>query len=113
MAVIEKIHIVATHGVLGGKPRIDGTRIAVEHIAIAYNSGLSIDEIVESYQGITHADVFAALAYYHDHKEEMDAKMEHDEKEYKKLYQENIKQTSDLRKQLKERGKKTGIIRAD
>jgi uncharacterized protein (DUF433 family) len=114
MAAIEKRHIVLTPGVLGGKPRIEGTRIAVEHIAIAYNSGQSIDEIVESYQGITHADVFAALAYYYDHKEEMDAKIKHDDKAYEKLYQENLKQTSSLRKQLKERGKKkSGITSAD
>ena len=113
MAVIAKIHIVATPDVLGGKPRIDGTRIAVEHIAIAYNTSLSIDKIMESYQGITHADVFAALAYYHDHKAEMDTKIEQDEKEYKKLYQENMQQTSDLRRQLKERGKNPEIIRAD
>lgn len=113
MAAIEKIHVVSTPGILGGKPRIDGTRIAVEHIAIAYNSGLSIDEIVESYQGITYADVFAALAYYYDHKEEIDAKIERDEKEFEKLYQENVTQTSQLRKKLQQRGKKTGIIRAD
>lgn len=113
MAVTQRKHIIATPGVLGGKPRIDGTRIAVEHIAIAYNSNLSIDEIVESYQGITHADVFAALAYYYDHKGEIDAKIRREEKEHKKLYQENLKQTSQHRKQLKARAKKTRIVRAD
>ena len=113
MAAIEKRHVVATDGVFGGKPRIDGTRIAVEHLAISYNSGQSIDEIVESFQGITHADVFAALTYYYDHKEEIDAKIKHDEKEHEKLYQENLKQTSHLRKQLKERGKKMGLTSAD
>jgi len=113
MAVIEKRHVVATSGILGGKPRIDGTRIAVEHIAIAYNAGQSTDEIVESYQGITHADVFAALAYYYDQKAEMDEKIKHDEQAYEKLYRENVVQTSRLRKKLKERGKKMGINRVD
>lgn len=107
MAALEKKHIVATPGILGGKARINGTRIAVEHIAIAYNSGQSIDEIVESYQGITHADVFAALAYYYDHKEEVDAMIKQDEQEYEKLYQENLKQTSQFRKRWKASNKKT------
>ncbi len=113
MAVVEKRHIVATDGVLGGKPRIDGTRIAVEHIAISYNTGQSIDEIVESYQGITHADVFAALAYYYDHKAEIDAKIKQDEEEHEKLHQKNLKQTSQLRKKLKEHSRKIGLASAD
>ncbi len=113
MAAIEKKHIVATPGILGGKARIDGTRIAVEHIAIAYNSGQSIDEIVGSYQGITHADVFAALAYYYDHKEEVDAMIKQDEQEYEKLYRENLNQTLQLRKQLKAYRKKMRVSTAD
>lgn len=113
MAVTKKTHIISTPGVLGGKARIDGTRISVEHIAMAYNSNASIDEIVESYQGITHADVFAALAYYYDNKKEMDERIKRSEKEYEKLHQENLKQTSQLRKRLKARGKKSRINRAD
>lgn len=113
MAAIEKRHIVATPGTLGGKPRIDGTRISVQHIAISYISGQSIEEIVEAYEGITHADVFAALTYYYDNKDEMDAKIKRDDEEYEKLYQENLKQTSPLRKKLKERGKRMGLTGAD
>lgn len=113
MAAIEKKHIVATPGIFGGKARINGTRIAVEHIAIAYNSGQSIDEIVESYQGIVHADVFAALAYYYDHKEEVDAMIKQDEQEYEKLYRENLNQTLQLRKQLKAHRKKMRVSSAD
>jgi hypothetical protein len=33
--------------------------------------GLSVDEIVAEYPQITHADVYAALAYFWDHREEI------------------------------------------
>lgn len=38
--------------------------------------GLSPDEILGIYPGITLADVHAALAYYFDHREEMEAESE-------------------------------------
>lgn len=85
MITIEKRHIVATPNVLGGKPRIDGTRIAVEHIAIAYNSGQRPEEIVDNYEGILLSDVFAALTYYFDHKDEIDKRIEEGKKFVKKL----------------------------
>ena len=37
--------------------------------------GLSADEIVSRYPHLTLADVYAALAYYHDHLQEIDADM--------------------------------------
>nr|WP_017716770.1 DUF433 domain-containing protein [Oscillatoria sp. PCC 10802] len=65
-------HIEITPGVCGGKPRIAGHRIRVEDIVIWHERmGLSPDEIVFQYPTITLADVYAALAYYHDHMEEI------------------------------------------
>ncbi len=43
----------------------------------------------------------------------MDAKIKRDDQEHEKLYQENLKETSHLRKQLKERAKKMGLTGAD
>jgi uncharacterized protein (DUF433 family) len=66
-------HIEQTPGVVGGKPRIAGRRIAVEDVAIWHERlGWSADEIASEYE-LTLADVYAALAYYYDHREEMDA----------------------------------------
>lgn len=60
-------HIEITPGVCGGKPRIAGHRIRVQDIVIWHEKmGLSPDEIVYHYPSITLADVYAALAYYHD-----------------------------------------------
>ncbi len=66
--------IVSTPGTCGGKPRIDGHRIKVAHIAVCYERmGMTADEIVTSHPTITLAQVHAALAYYYDHKDEIDA----------------------------------------
>ncbi len=73
-------HIEATPGVCGGKPRIAGHRIRVQDVAIWHESwGMTPDEIVSQHPGITLADVFAALAYFHDHRTEIESDMQADE----------------------------------
>jgi uncharacterized protein (DUF433 family) len=67
-------HITITPGVRGGKPRITGRRITVADVATWYlRQSRSVDEIVNDY-GLTHAQVHAALAYYYDHRTEIDAR---------------------------------------
>ena len=67
-------HIVITPGICGGKPRIAGHRIKVSHIAVSHERmGLSPDEIILNHPGITLGQVYAALSYYWDHREEIDA----------------------------------------
>jgi uncharacterized protein (DUF433 family) len=73
-------HIEITPGVCGGKPRIAGHRIKVQHIVIWHEQmKLTPAEILEQHPGLTLADVHAALAYYHDHKEQIDADLRADE----------------------------------
>ena len=68
MTTVINNHIEITQGVCGGKPRIAGHRISVEDIAVWHERmRLSPDEIVSQYSTITLADVYSALAYYHDH----------------------------------------------
>ncbi len=65
-------HIEITAGVAGGKPRIAGHRITVQDIVVLHEKlGRSLDEIAAEY-GLTLADIHAALAYYFDHREEID-----------------------------------------
>ena len=72
-------HIEITPGVCGGKPRIAGHRIKVQDIAIWHERmGMSPDEIVSNYPSITLSDVYAALAYYHDHLEEIRQQIKED-----------------------------------
>lgn len=72
-------HIEMTPGVAGGKPRITGHRITVQNVVIWHERlGLSADEIATDY-GLSLADVYAALAYYYDHREEIDRSIRADE----------------------------------
>lgn len=65
-------HIEITKGIAGGKPRVSGHRITVQNIVIWHDMlGRSADEIAAEYD-ITLADVYAALAYYHDHRDQID-----------------------------------------
>jgi uncharacterized protein (DUF433 family) len=65
-------HIESTAGVCGGQPRIAGRRITVASIAVAHEMlGQTADEIASAHE-LSLADVHAALAYYFDHKAEMD-----------------------------------------
>jgi uncharacterized protein (DUF433 family) len=60
-------HITITPDTCGGKPRIAGSRIRVQDIVTWHEQmGLSPDEIVSQYPTLTLADIYAALAYYHD-----------------------------------------------
>jgi uncharacterized protein (DUF433 family) len=67
-------HIIRSPDVFGGEPRIDKHRIRVRDIAAARDlGGLSPEEIVASvYPQLTLAQVYGALAYYEDHREEID-----------------------------------------
>lgn len=65
-------HIEITPGVRSGKPRIAGTRITVADVAIMYlRMGQSLEEIAGKYQ-LSLASVHAAMAFYYDHREEID-----------------------------------------
>jgi uncharacterized protein (DUF433 family) len=62
--------IVSTPEVLGGKPRIEGRRISVLHIVDQIQSGRTPEEVTTQFD-LTLGEVHTALAYYHEHPEEM------------------------------------------
>jgi uncharacterized protein (DUF433 family) len=88
-------HIEITPGVAGGKPRIAGHRITVQNVIIWHERmGLTADEIATEY-GLTLADVYAALAYYYDHRGEIDASIHADEEfvaELRKITRSKLKE---------------------
>lgn len=82
-------HIVKVDGVLGGEAIIEGTRIAVWHIVgYYYKVGMSVEDILAEWNYLTPAQVFGALAYYHDNKEEIDAVR--DANSYERWKQEHL-----------------------
>ncbi|MHB1033573.1 MAG: DUF433 domain-containing protein [Pirellulales bacterium] len=66
----EHPHIVRLEGVCGGEPVIDGLRVTVRHVVTLHRRGETIVEIAEAL-GITEAQVFHALSYFFDHREEV------------------------------------------
>ncbi len=52
---------MSTPDILGGKPRIDGTRISVELILKQLALGDSIEDLIDDYD-ITHEQILTALA---------------------------------------------------
>jgi uncharacterized protein (DUF433 family) len=66
-------HIVKIDGVCGGQAIIEGTRIAVWHIVgYYYKVGMSVEDILAEWDYLNPAQLFSALAYYHDHRQEID-----------------------------------------
>jgi uncharacterized protein (DUF433 family) len=66
----EHPHIVRLDGVCGGEPIIDGLRVTVRHVAVLHRRGETILEIAEAL-GISEAQVFHALSYFFDHRDEI------------------------------------------
>jgi len=56
-------HITSDHGILGGKPRIAGTRISVELILEQLSLGDTIDDLLYAYPQLTREQILAALAF--------------------------------------------------
>ena len=74
MTIVSKEHIAKTPGICGGKACIAGHRIRVMDIVVMHErAGMSPDEIVDQFPSITLSDVHAALAYYFDHRDEIEA----------------------------------------
>lgn len=75
--------IVRTPGTCGGKPRIEGHRITVKHVVVDHDrAGMGAQEIVAAYPGLTLADVEAALDYYREHRDEIDADIRADDEHW-------------------------------
>ena len=95
-------HIEITSGISGGKPRIAGHRITVQNIVIWHERmGWSVDEIAAEYD-LTLADIYAALAYYFDHRQQIDQDIE-ESKEFVKTLQHQT--SSKLRQKLEQHTK--------
>ncbi len=73
--------IVCTPDIRDGRPRIAGTGVTVQRVVGWYKLGLSPEEIAEELGHLTLAQVYAALAYYHANREEIESAIIDDELE--------------------------------
>jgi uncharacterized protein (DUF433 family) len=56
-----------------GTIRVGNTRVTLDVLLGDYRRGMTPKQIVEQLDSLTVADVYGALAYYHRHKDELDA----------------------------------------
>ena len=80
-------HIIRTPEILGGEPRIEGHRIRVRDVVAARDlGGLTPEEIAANvYPQLNLGQVYAALAYYEDHHDQIDRAAE-DESQFVERY---------------------------
>ena len=77
-AVLDR-HIEITPGVRGGRPHIAGTRISVADVVLMhFRLNHTLPEIAGRFD-LSPADVYAAMAWYYDHRAEIDADIAADE----------------------------------
>lgn len=69
-------YIACRKEVLGGEPIIQGTRTPVRAIVEEWRRGTPPEEIPDGMPHLTLAQVFSALAYYSDHRDEINAQIE-------------------------------------
>lgn len=85
-----------------GVAYVTGSSLKVADIVIdAYTWGLSPQQIQENHPRLSMAEIHAALAYYHDHQEEIDRQLQESKAEYEQLRARNPNPLS--RKQFEER----------
>ena len=72
-------HIVKQPGYCGGKATIEDTRVRVVDVAFLHKSGKPVSEILVEYAHLSPAQVHAAIAYYYDHVDEIEATLAEDE----------------------------------
>jgi uncharacterized protein (DUF433 family) len=63
-------YIIRDSDLYGGEPIVEGTRTAVRHITLLFQSGKDPEEIANT-QRITLAQVYDAISYFYDNEAEI------------------------------------------
>jgi len=72
-------HIVKEPDYCSGKAAIGATRVRVNNVVFLHKEGKTAEQILVEYPDLTLSQVYAALAYYYDHTEEIEAELAEDE----------------------------------
>ena len=81
--------ITQTPGICGGRPRIADTGVSVQRIVGWYKMGRMPEEIADQYGHLSLAQVYAALAYYHANRAEIEDYLAREESLYDQLAAEH------------------------
>ena len=81
-----------------GVVRVGGTRVTLDTIVTAFQQGAAAEEIAQQYPTVRLSDVYAAIAYYLRHRNEVEAYLE-----------EGKRQSDSLRQNLEAKCDRQGI----
>lgn len=70
--LIEHPYIIRDKKIVGGEPIIKGTRTSVRAVVEWWKFGATPEEIKENLPYLSLAQIFDALSYYDDHREEIE-----------------------------------------
>lgn len=93
----------------------DAPRIAKKGLKVGFivdwivNRGWTFEEVIEGYD-LTRSEIHAALSYYYDHKDEIDAWIERQKRDWEEI--ENNPQTIDAKQRLAEMRARYEAIKA-
>ncbi len=73
MVATEYRYLVNMPGVCEGRTIVENTRIGVHDVVGLIVNGASLDEVSRSFPDLTRAQVYECLAYYKDHRTQIDA----------------------------------------
>jgi uncharacterized protein (DUF433 family) len=72
----------------GGVFRVGGTRVRLDTVITAFQSGCSTEDIQRKYPSLNEADIYAVLTYYFWNREKVDAYLEQRSREAEEFRQE-------------------------
>jgi uncharacterized protein (DUF433 family) len=89
--------ITRDDGVLGGEPRLDGTRIGVRHVAErVIHGGRSPAHVADQFD-VSLSAVYEALSYYYAHPEEMRELRSENEAAFDRVRETSLKPMESIR----------------
>lgn len=87
----ETVRIVCTDGVLDGKPRIDGHRVAVHYVYAKHERGRTVEALRNGvYSELSAAEVRAALRYAEEHPDVLEDVARIEEAEWRRIGRESV-----------------------
>ena len=79
-----------------GRPIITGTQTSVRRVVVLYKQGASAEEIARRLNHISLAQVYAALAYYHVNRDEIETDLAVEDAEYWNLARLHTQQKDEI-----------------
>ncbi|MEW5857296.1 MAG: DUF433 domain-containing protein [Cyanobacteriota bacterium] len=72
-----------------GVVRVGGTRVTLDTVVAAFNSGATAEEIVFQYPSLQLADIYAVISYYLRHRQEVEVYLQQRQKRASEIRKQN------------------------